>query len=111
MRLFCIILLMLSGCGYTSKGNEAVGQVKKVIRRTPLLCPDYAYVDISLGVMIDGKGSMSSEDFIAVVSDKDDINLLSIAAKNGSIVKITYDTKRYAYCTPNKFITKVMIEK
>lgn len=55
--------LALGGClGHTSRDNEAVGQVKRVHNNTPLLCPDYKDVDISLGVMRNGVGSMSTQD-------------------------------------------------
>lgn len=50
--LMLLTVLCLSSCGYNSVNNEAIGQPKKIIRATPVFCPDYNAVDLSLGVMI-----------------------------------------------------------
>src|SRR5579859_447764 len=48
-------------CGNSSVGNELEGQVKKVVKRTPIFCSDYVEADVSLGVIRNGVGSMSQE--------------------------------------------------
>ncbi len=105
----CICLL--SACGYSSKGNEMIGQVKKVKQNTPLVCPDYTDVDISLGVLRGGIGSMSTQDVWAVITDKDQIAIFKQAAESGQLVKVQYDQKRIAICTDDIFVNKVELVK
>lgn len=114
LMLFMIIMVaVLSGCGFTSKNNEAVGQVKKIKFVTPIVCPDYALVDISLGVMRNGVGSMSTQDIWLVVHNNggNSIEMLKKAAETGEIVKFQYDVKRGAICTPKSYLNKVEITK
>lgn len=86
---------LLTGClGHSSAGNELVGQVKRVQHVTPWLCPDYAHVDISLGTMRGGVGSMSTQDIWLWVKNPADIKILEDAAKDGKIVKVNYDVAR-----------------
>lgn len=111
MKNLLLILLITSfiGCGYSSRQNEAIGQVKKVMQETPLVCPDYVLTDISLGVMVNGVGSMSHEDLWFYVSDSELIKTLKIANETGKIVKIKYDMKRITWCVPPHVITSVEI--
>lgn len=102
---------MLAGCGYSSKDNEMIGQVKKVAHATPLICGDYDAADISLGVMRNGVGSMSHEDAWVLVQDKRDVETLKTAADTGQIVKLTYDDRRVAFCVPDYWVTKVEVVK
>ena len=104
-----VLLLALCSCGYTSKDNELIGQAKKVRHETPIICPDYANVDISLGVMRNGVGSMSTQDKWLLVRSESDLAKLKKAVEDGSIVKIKYDEYRVAICTPNEFVTSVEI--
>lgn len=92
--------LALSACGYTSKNNELIGQVKKVISVTPLICPDRIDVNVSLGVMRNGVGSMSHEDMMASVYDTKVIDVLKKASESGAIVKMGYSVHRIVIC-PN----------
>lgn len=97
MRKFLplILLPLLVGClGHTSSDNELTGQVKRVQNKTPLLCPDYTHVDISLGVMRGGVGSMSTQDIWLWVKNPADIPALMKAAENGAIVKVKYSVAR-----------------
>ena len=92
-----IASILLAACGNSSSGNEIIGQVKKVKSVTPLICSDYTEVDVSLGVIRNGVGSMSHEDVELAVdnSEKDAINKLKWAAENGAIVKLAYNVKRW----------------
>ena len=110
MKKLAIVLLAasLTACGYTSRENEAVGQIKKVMLNTPIICPDFYDIDLSLGVMRNGTGSMSTQDMWIVVS-KSDLSTLKKANEEGGVVKITYDTQRVSFCTDGKIASKVEI--
>lgn len=106
------LVLSLTGClGHTSTGNELVGQVKRVQHKTPLLCPDYVHVDISLGVMRNGVGSMSTQDIWLWVQNSTDVAVLEKAAQNGQIVKVNYDVARGRWfeCVEKEELTRVEI--
>lgn len=111
-RAFIPILsmLLLCGCfGYTSKDNVLTGQVKKVQNVTPIVCSDYQQVDISLGVLRNGVGSMSSEDVWLAIDDKANLAILQKAAASGALVKVTYNVQRTAPCWINNVVTAVEI--
>lgn len=110
--LIILSILSLTACGYSIRDAELVGQVKKVITNTPLFCPNYIEADISLGVIRNGVGSMSTQD-IWVVVNKGDAEILKSAAENGEIVKINYDEERLmsAWCTSGRKATSVAISK
>jgi hypothetical protein len=110
ITLGCAILFMTS-CGYESKQNDLTGQVKKVVHETPLLCDEFDAVSISLGVIRNGVGSMSTEDINMYVANKTDVELLKQAAELGQLVKITYDDRRFAWCVPSHWVTHVLIVK
>lgn len=113
IRLLLILTVMLSGCtacGHSTTDSELTGQIKKVIKRTPLVCPDYVEADISLGVMRNGVGSMSHEDMQLRVMNVADIPALEKAARDGSIVRAVYDTHRVAICYPREELTAVTVE-
>lgn len=103
------IALLLSACGYSARDNELVGQVKKVTAETPLLCGDYYEVDISLGVLRNGQGSVSKEDVVLYVKGDPDVPLLKKAAEVGLPVKVRYDVKRFpaGLCVPTSWLTSV----
>jgi hypothetical protein len=101
MRYTPLILALCASACLASSGNELTGQVKKVVKKTPIVCPNYAEVDISLGVLRNGVGSMSKEDVVLAVTDPADVEGLEKAADEGAIVKVTYDVRRISYCTPN----------
>lgn len=108
-KVLIVLLLGLTSCGYSSKQNEAIGQVKKVVNNTPLICSNFVDTDISLGVMINGVGSMSHEDIWFYVVNSSDIKTLKIANENGKLVKITYDVRRFTVCVSDHFVTSVTI--
>lgn len=106
MKIFAAVLfLSLAGCGYLSRDNEAVGQVKKFTKETPLICPNFSAIDLSLGVMRNGVGSMSSDDIWFYVPESE-TGVLKKAAEDGSLVKITYNMARINFCLPDHMITK-----
>lgn len=96
--------------GYTSRDNEVVGQVKRVVHSTPRICPDYYQADVSMGVLRNGVGSMSKEDMWAVVPDELAPQFKKLA-ESGEPVKVTYDVKRWTYCTTDHFVRSVEIAK
>ena len=98
MMLVALLLLFLSGCGYTQRDAELIGQVKKVSHITPLICPDYTAVDVSLGVLRGGVGSMSTQDVWLRVLNNSDIPVLKRAAEDGALVRIKYDVRRATLC-------------
>lgn len=112
-RLLAISMLFgLTGClGHSSTGNEVIGQVKRVQHKTPLLCPDYAHVDISMGTMRNGVGSMSTQDIWLWIQNPADIALLEGAARDGKIVKINYDVARSRWfnCVEHEELTRVEV--
>jgi len=104
--------MLLSGCfGYTSTGNEVVGQVKKVIKHTPLMLPNYVSVDLSLGVMRNGTGSMSKEDLIMYVPDERLVSQLQALAESGEIIKVSYGVARYRFYVPNEELESMRLAK
>jgi outer membrane lipopolysaccharide assembly protein LptE/RlpB len=112
-NLLMLTMLFLAGCGYDARNNEMMGQVKKIINETPLLCSDFTTADVSLGVMRNGVGSMSSEDIMVLVpeSNAEALKTLKGAAESGQLVKITYDSKRTAFCTPHRVVIKAELVK
>ena len=104
-----ILCLVLAACGYSAKSNELIGQVKKVIDKTPILCGDYVEADLSLGVIRNGVGSMSKEDVELYVERREDAALLKRAAETGKLVKVAYDVRRVTWCVPDHWVTKVEI--
>lgn len=100
-RIALFLTLCISGCqtcGNIATGNVAIGQVKKVGHGTPLLCPEYDYIDVSLGVLrSNGVGSFSKEDNEFVITNPEQKTLLEAAAESGQLVKITYDQRRLMF--------------
>lgn len=111
IKLIVLVLAILSACGLSSSHNELEGQVKKVVRRTPFICPDYVEVDVSLGVLRNGVGSISKEDVQLYVADEHMAETLQRAAKSGSPVTIGYDVQRVALCRPSAKVISVMVEQ
>jgi hypothetical protein len=101
MREFGFILALacsISACGYESVDNEVTGQVKRVVHQTPLICPTRYDVDISLGVMRGGVGSMSTQDIWLTVEDPAQVSKLQDLAKSGAIANIKYSVARFVIC-------------
>lgn len=100
-RIASLLLLsvLVSGCGYSGRQGEAIGQAKKVTRVTNLLCEDYDAFDVSLGVMQNGTGSVSTQDVWYTVYDVRLLDKLRDFAVRGAIVRVSYDTRRCPFCT------------
>lgn len=108
-HIFVILpMLLLTGCGYSSLDNEVTGQVKRVMNNTPIICSDFSDADVSLGVMRNGVGSMSTQDVWINVPTPELMAKFKHAAEVGSIVKIKYNQKRIAICkNSDKFATEI----
>jgi hypothetical protein len=110
IALLSVAVLSLSGClGNSSSGNDVIGQVKKAKHITPLICPDRDTVDVSLGVMRNGVGSVSKEDLELYVPNPEDFNVLQQASKTGSLVKVTYSEARFFWCAETTYVTHAEI--
>jgi hypothetical protein len=110
-KLIMLSILSLVGCGFSSRDNEMIGQVKKVSNETPLMCLDHSEADLSLGVMRNGTGSMSKEDVVLYVPNSELEKQLKSAQDAGAIVKITYDLKRLTFCVPDHWVKAVEVVK
>lgn len=97
-------------CGLSAREVTGSGQVKRVIKNTPLLCPDHYMVDISMGVMRDGVGSMSTHDISMFIEDKF-VDGLKDAAEKGQLVEFTYDKRRASWCIDEDRLTSFKIVK
>ncbi len=103
-----LLAVCLTGClGYTSKGNDLIGQAKKASNETPVICSNFNAADLSLGVMRNGIGSMSTEDQWFYVPNRADFEILQKASESGAIVKVTYNVIRATFCIPDHEITHV----
>lgn len=100
-----LAFLFLGGCGYSSRDSEMTGQIKKVVQVTPIICPDRHDIDISLGVIRGGVGSMSAQDeWLTVVNDSA-LAVLKEANETGALVKIIYSKQRVAICQHDLVVT------
>jgi hypothetical protein len=109
--LLVVFAVSLSACGKSSMGSEMTGQVKRVNHSTPLICPEYYDADISMGVMRNGVGSMSTADEWMWVPDRTMYAKLKESAESGALVKVTYDIHRIAFCHEEAEITSVELVK
>ena len=99
----------MNGLGYSSQGNELIGQVKKLTSKTPLLCPRRVDAHVSLGVIREGVGSISNEDADLIVTSEHDIATLKRAAETGRLVKIVYNVERIRFCGPDHLVTSASL--
>lgn len=110
-----VILLSVActGCwGYSSLDNEAVCQPKKLHHNTPLICADYDTIDVSMGVMRNGVGSMSTEDIEMAFDPRNQAaneELLKQAIDKGKLVRLRYNDRRFSWCQEMKQVTSVSI--
>ena len=102
-----VAALSLAACGYSSRDSELIGQVKKVVRNTPIICSEYEDADISLGVLRNGVGSMSTQDIWMYVPNREDLAKLKKAAETGALVKIKYDVYRMTFCVDEHVVRSV----
>lgn len=85
-----------------ARDGTLIGQAKKLTLVTPywsFVCPNYYALDVSLGIMQNGTGSISHEDMWLTVINVDDLSEMEVAVKKGSIVKVKYNTRRWFACT------------
>jgi hypothetical protein len=102
--------LSLSGClGYSSVDNELEGQVKKVQHVTPIILSNYHRVDVSLGIMRNGSGSIPKDDMWLSIPNAQDYAILEKAAETGVLVKIKYDDARVNWYQEEATVTHVEI--
>lgn len=109
--IVCALVFVVSctGCGYSSQDNELIGQAKKIVHNTPILCSPYYMVDISLGVMRNGVGSMSVQDVWMTVGDLRQLGVLEKAVSDGAIVRVKYDEYRATLCVEDHVVRSVEI--
>jgi hypothetical protein len=106
--------LALCGCGNSSVDGTLTGQVKKITNVTPMFCSPYTAVDVSMGVMRNGTGSMSVQDEWMTIGDRVDnvtIEMLDRAARDGSIIDVTFNTRRLPFCTEEYILTNAALSK
>jgi hypothetical protein len=107
-----VILAMEGPHIQTSEGAVTVGQIKTIeTQLSPLhICPPKVVVaHLSLGVLRNGQGSVSSEDFSATVQSPEDVETLQRAAKNGDLVEVTTNSVLADPCRPEVRITAVRV--
>ena len=108
-NLAIVALLCLGSCGYSAMQSELVGQAKKITMRTPLICDNYMSFDVSLGVMRGGTGSMSTQDMWLTVQNMNQLDTIKKAVETGALVKVTYNSRRMAFCTDDHIMTNIEI--
>lgn len=107
--LIILLLLMASGCGYASRGNILVGQAKRLVHLTPIVCDDRIDGDVSFGVMRNGAGSVSKKDLWVTIPNAADQKTFNDAASQGGLVELTYDVKRFTWCWCDHIVTSVKV--
>jgi len=110
-RLVLVFALTVFGCGNSSVNNELVAQPKRMHNVTPIVCGDRVDVDLSLGFVKDGVGSMSTHDVAMRVNDMRHVDTLNTAIQTNKLVKVTYNERRFVWCGPDEIITGVEIVK
>lgn len=104
--------LALTGClGNSSVDVETVAQIKSITHETPIICPDYHELHLSLGVMRGGVGSMSISDIVLEVEDELMIESIKTAAVDGKLLKVTYNIRRMVFCVPSGVVTAIEVIK
>lgn len=110
--LLPLLSLSLTGClGSSSSDNEMIGQIKRIQHVTPIIFSDYDRIDVSLGIMQNGVGSMSKEDVWMYVPNTTDVAVVKKAAESGQLVKIRYDVSRFRWYVENDMVTSVELVK
>lgn len=110
--LFLMTLtLACAGCGYASVGNDLVCQPKKIHHVTPIFCPTRDDVDVSMVVMVNGVGSMSTADMWLTVPNPWDRDALQRAIDTGKIVHIRYDEARFRWCDNEDLVANVTVDE
>lgn len=100
-------ILLFTNCGYIEQNNIGIGQVKKIIKNTPIICPDYKVVNIAFGSL--ESGIISNTNDYYVIDDKQQ-EILEKAQYNQKIIKFVYNVKRVAICKQTKnIITDIVV--
>lgn len=97
-----VFAITLSGCGYSHRDNDVVGQPKSVESTTPVFCPDQHILHLSLGVMRHGVGSMSTEDIRINVPDSSLVPRLKSVVESGKIINARTNEARFRWCNEEK---------
>lgn len=105
MLLFLAASVIFGLNTFNAKDGELIGQAKKIITATPIVCPNYEALDVSLGVMQNGTGSMSTHDVWLTIKDVEDLKKMKEAVEKASIIKVHYDSRRIAICTEDLIAT------
>jgi len=109
MLALTMTLTVLCGCGWSSVSNDLIAQPKRIIHNTPIVCPNYRSVDVSLGVMQNGVGSMSTHDEVLVVEDGRVADAIESAIQQGKLMRLKYDEARFRWCTEEMFVTEATL--
>lgn len=100
---------MNDGCGgWSEKEISGTGQVKRVGLQNNIVCPNYYEADISLGIMRNGVGSVSTHDMVFFIPDSMLKDFRTYSEK-GSIVNFTYDVRRFDWCVNEFRLTSVKL--
>lgn len=99
---YLLLLITLTGCGYSHVNNDVVGQPKSVESTTPILCPNQHILHLSLGVMRHGVGSMSTQDISINIPDDSLIPSLKAAVEAGKIINAQTNEARFRWCNEEK---------
>lgn len=108
-RLMIGLLLCAVGCGYSHRDNDLVGQPKSVESTTPLLCPDQHILHMSLGVLRNGTGSMSTEDIRINIVDAHLVPALQLAISKGSLITARTNEARFRWCNEEKELVSFQV--
>lgn len=106
--VFGIYLIYSGFTTMYARDGELIGQAKKLTLVTPFwssFCSPYYALDVSLGVLQNGVGSISQQDVVLTVRDTDDLTAMKAAVETGAVVKVHYDTRRLAACTEDYLAT------
>ncbi len=111
MRIVMLMLpLVLTGCdacGNSSVNNELVGQPKRLHNETPILCENRVDLDVSMGFMKDGVGSVSTADMHLTVPNREDVDRINRAINENKLVKLHYNVARVNLCWQQEVVTSV----
>ena len=103
-------ILPMVGIGeYAATDIVSVGQVKTVMNMTPMACNKFVDMSLSLGVMRNGAGSVSTEDVWMNLNTIEQIEIARRSQENGNLVRVTYDYFRFAPCRNSRNVKKIEI--
>lgn len=105
---YVLLSLLLCSCGMSEVGTKGIAQIKRVHSINPIFCPQYKVLDASLGVMINGVGSMSTQDIDLTITDEQ-AKILQEAAEKGKLVELTYSNRRFSFCEEERVLTSLKI--